>query len=58
MKTGFRDLDELVNLDEPKLIVIGARPAVGKSAFAINIATNVAIKDKKEVAIFNLELSK
>lgn len=58
MKTGFRDLDELVNLDEPKLIAIGARPAMGKSAFALNIATNVAIKDKKGVAIFNLELSK
>lgn len=58
MKTGFKELDEIISLDEPKLIAIGGRPAMGKSAFAINIATNIAIKEKKGVAIFNLELSK
>ncbi len=57
--TGFTDLDfKTSGLHNSDLIVVAARPAMGKSAFAINIATNVALQAKKPVAIFNLEMSK
>ncbi len=59
ISTGFLDLDyKTSGLHNADLIVVAARPAMGKSAFAINIATNVAIQSKKSVAIFNLEMSK
>ncbi len=59
LTTGFKDLDyKTSGLHNSDLIVIAARPAMGKSAFAINIATNVALQAKKPVAIFNLEMSK
>ena len=57
--TGFTDLDNrTAGLHNSDLILIAARPAMGKSAFALNIATNVAINEKVPVAIFNLEMSK
>ena len=58
MKTGFRELDELINLDKPKLIILGGRPATGKTRLALNIASNIADKQKIPVAIFDLEWSK
>ena len=57
--TGFLDLDyKTSGLHDSDLIIVAARPAMGKSAFAINIATNVAVQSGKGVAIFNLEMSK
>ena len=57
--TGFADLDyKTAGLHNSDLILIAARPAMGKSAFALNIATNAAMKDKVPVAMFNLEMSK
>ena len=57
--TGFKDYDlKTSGLHDSDLIIVAARPAMGKSAFAINIATNVAVQAKKGVAIFNLEMSK
>ncbi len=57
--TGFIDLDRKTSgLHNSDLIIVAARPAMGKSAFAINIATNVAVQSGKAVAIFNLEMSK
>ena len=57
--TGFYDFDRITSgLHGSELIILAARPAMGKSAFAINIATNVAVKAKVPVAIFNLEMAK
>ena len=56
--TGFFDLDVVLNgLQKSDLIILAARPAMGKTAFALNIAQNVAIKAKVPVAIFSLEMS-
>lgn len=57
--TGYPDLDELLSgLKKTELILLAARPAMGKSAFALNIATNVAIRARVPVVIFSLEMSK
>lgn len=57
--TGFVELDyKTAGLHNSDLILIAARPAMGKSAFALNIAANAAINAQKPVAIFNLEMSK
>ena len=57
--TGFQDLDEkLAGLQPSDLIVIAGRPAMGKSAFALCIAEQIAMVQKKGVAIFSLEMSK
>ena len=57
--TGFSKLDyRTAGLHGSELILLAARPAMGKSAFALNIATNAALKAKVPVAIFNLEMSK
>lgn len=57
--TGFLDLDyKTSGLHNSDLILIAARPAMGKSAFALNIASNAAIKANIPVAIFSLEMSK
>ncbi|MBO5412876.1 MAG: replicative DNA helicase [Clostridia bacterium] len=57
--TGFADLDyKTAGLHNSDLILVAARPAMGKSAFALNIASNAAISAKVPVAIFNLEMSK
>ena len=59
LRTGFADLDKLtLGLQPADLIVLAARPSMGKTAFALNIAENVAILEKKPVAIFSLEMSK
>ncbi|KKQ73029.1 MAG: replicative DNA helicase [Berkelbacteria bacterium GW2011_GWB1_38_5] len=57
--TGFRDLDNLLaGLQKSDLVILAARPSVGKSAFALNIADHVACEHKKAVGIFSLEMSK
>ena len=57
-KTGFSGLDRmLVQMGKGDLIIVGARPGMGKTSFALNIATNVAKATKKSVAIFSLEMS-
>ena len=57
--TGLSDLDNvLIGMGKTDLILIGARPGMGKTSFALNIATNVAKSTKKTVCIFSLEMSK
>ena len=56
--TGFSGIDRvLVGMGDSDLIILGARPGMGKTSFALNIATNVAINNKKAVCIFSLEMS-
>lgn len=56
--TGFSGVDKmLVGLGDTDLVLVGARPGMGKTAFALNIATNVAFSTKKKVCIFSLEMS-
>lgn len=58
LATGFYEIDKLTSgLHENELIIIAARPAMGKTAFALNIATNIAKTTDKAVAIFNLEMN-
>ena len=57
--TGFTDLDyATAGLQPSDLILVAARPSMGKTAFALNIALNAALKGQKTVAIFSLEMSK
>lgn len=57
--TDFYDLDMMTSgLQKSDLIILAARPSMGKTAFALNIAQNVAIKTHKPVAIFSLEMPK
>ena len=57
--TGFADLDYITaGLHPSDLVIVAARPAMGKSAFALNIATNAAVRANTPVAIFSLEMSK
>lgn len=59
IKTGYSDLDKtLVELSAGNLVILGARPGIGKTSFALNIAPNVARTSGKTVAIFSLEMSK
>ena len=59
LPTGFQKLDEMTNgLQKSDLIILAARPAMGKSAFALNLARNVAKKADASVLIFNLEMAK
>lgn len=59
LSTGLRDLDTRINgLNKSDLLLIAARPAMGKTAFGLNIGLNVAKKYDKTVAIFNLEMSR
>lgn len=58
LQTGFYDLDKATSgLHEGELIIIAARPGMGKTAFALNVATNAAFTTDKAIAIFNLEMS-
>ena len=57
VETGFSDY-KTSGFHKSDLIIIAARPAMGKSAFAINIATNAAVNNNVPVVIFNLEMSK
>ena len=57
LPTGFTDLDKLTTGFHPhELIIIAARPAMGKTAFALNLATNIAQSTTKTVALFNMEM--
>ena len=59
LSTGLHDLDKKINgLNKSDLLLVAARPAMGKSAFALNLALNVAKKYNRTVAIFNLEMSR
>ncbi len=59
LATDFTDLDRLTSgLQKDELIIIAARPSMGKTALAINIAQNAAVNHKSIVAIFSLEMSK
>lgn len=55
--TNFSEIDKVTSgLHANELIIIAARPAMGKTAFALNLATNIAVTNKKTVALFNLEM--
>lgn len=57
--TGFRQIDHITSgLQRSDLIIIAARPSMGKTAFALNIARNLAIESGTPVAVFSLEMSK
>ena len=59
VETGFTDFDrKTAGLQPSDLILIAARPSMGKTAFALNIAQNVALRANTPVAIFSLEMSK
>ena len=57
LATNFTEIDKVTSgLHANELIIIAARPAMGKTAFAPNLATNMAVTNKKTVALFNLEM--
>lgn len=57
--TGFADLDRVISgLHRSDLILVGARPAMGKTSFALNLARNVAYLGKRKVVVFSLEMTK
>ncbi len=59
LTTGYHRLDSLISgLQKSDLIILAARPSMGKTAFALNIARNVAFEERKPVAVFSLEMSK
>jgi replicative DNA helicase len=59
ISTGFLDLDQLTTgFQKSDLIVLAARPSVGKTSFALNIAEHAAVREKKTVGLFSLEMSK
>ena len=58
LETGFRRLDELTSgLQRQDLIIVAARPGVGKTAMALNIAANAAVRQARQVAFFSLEMA-
>jgi replicative DNA helicase len=57
--TGFKDLDDtLAGFQKSNLIILAARPGIGKTSLALNIAQNLAVKHKRPVGFFSLEMSK
>ena len=57
--TGFSQLDRVITgLNKSDLIIVGARPGMGKTAFALNVARNVAVQSDKKVCFFSLEMSR
>jgi replicative DNA helicase len=59
VRSGFKDLDRLTNGLQPSdLIIVAARPSMGKSAFCLNLATHAAIEEKVPVAVFSLEMAR
>jgi replicative DNA helicase len=59
ISTGFYDLDKMTAGFQPgELIIIAARPSMGKTAFSLNIAMNAALRDKKSIAYFSVEMGK
>lgn len=58
ISTGYTDLDKQISGLQPSdMILVAARPSMGKTAFTLNIATNIALKDRRPVAFFSLEMS-
>ncbi len=58
LPTGFKDLDNvLTGLNKSDLILIAGRPGMGKTTFALNVANNIAVKQKKKVVVFSIEMS-
>ncbi|MBP5269584.1 MAG: replicative DNA helicase [Clostridia bacterium] len=58
LNTGYSELDRILGGNNPTdLVLIGARPGMGKTSFALNVAVNVAVSTKKKIAIFSLEMS-
>ena len=59
LSTGLPDLDDLIlGLNKSELVIIAARPGMGKTSIALNIALNVAMTQRKKVAVFSLEMSR
>ncbi len=59
MPTGFKDLDDsLAGMQKSNLLILASRPGVGKTSLALNIAQNLAVKHKRPVGFFSLEMSK
>jgi replicative DNA helicase len=59
LETHFEDFDSMTSgLQKSDLVIIAARPSMGKTAFAINIAENAAVRDNKVVGVFSLEMSR
>ncbi len=59
ISTGFTDLDRMTaGLQPGEMVIIAARPSMGKTAFSLNLATYAALKQKKKVAFFSVEMSK
>ena len=59
VRTGFGNLDSLTTgLQKSDLVILAARPSVGKTSFALNIAEHAAVHDRRSVGIFSLEMSK
>ncbi|MCF6247446.1 MAG: replicative DNA helicase [Desulfobacula sp.] len=58
LSTGYMNLNKITSgLQKADLIILAARPSMGKTAFALNIARNVAVEERKPVAVFSLEMS-
>ncbi|MBO5313110.1 MAG: replicative DNA helicase [Clostridia bacterium] len=58
VKSGFEDLDKyIIGFGKGDLVIVGARPGVGKTSFCLNLGTNIAKKTKKAVCMFSLEMS-
>ena len=59
IETGFVDLDEMTNgMQNGEMIIVAARPSMGKTAFALNVAEHIACVNRQPVAVFSLEMSK
>lgn len=59
LSTGFYQLDDITcGLQKGELLIVAGRPSMGKTAFALNIAEHIGVREKKPVAIFSLEMSK
>jgi replicative DNA helicase len=59
ISTGFKSLDEIMNGLKPgELVVVGARPSMGKTAFSLCLAVNIALAQKKRLAYFSIEMPK
>lgn len=59
LDTGFFELNDMLSgLQSGEMVIVAARPSMGKTAFALNIAENLAVSDGKPVAVFSLEMSK